>query len=360
MPEPTKSTEPLGPVKRDPLNPAVEIPVYAGGEGPVPMPQGGDRGDLIEPSTTDEKPNAVPQGSVATAVAESQTPPDDGASDEGAGGDSTDAAPDSSETEDSEAQNKEPSDSADKKAGDRPRNEKGQFIPRSRFNEVNEERKRLQEELDQIKAQKGAVEQVQEDAYDFDAKEKEYANLVLDGKIDEAIALRKEIRAAEQAQFERLAARKTVETTHHLTVKQRVDQITEQYETSVPQFDPESDEFNEELLNDVRDFYDGALHSGRFKDAAEAFHSAIKKALAVHGIPDPTEEPEQKPEQKPRQQQPPRTAQKRVEAIVNQPPTLAKTGTSGAPESHATIDINEVDVMALPEATRRRLRGDMI
>lgn len=351
MPQTTDpKAAPSGPVARDPHNPAVEIPVYAGGEGPVSIPQSNpaDRGDFV---TEPLAPSPEPQAPETPAVPEPEP-----------------QAPEApAEPGEPAAQPEGPSDSAtpEDKQDDPPRNEKGQFIPRSRFNEVNDERKRLAQELAQLKAEKEAVNQVKEDAYDFDAKEAEYIDLVLDGRTAEAAALRKEIRAAERAEFEKVAAQKTVETTQQLTVQERIDQISQRYSAALPQFDPDSDEYNETLLRDVQAFYAGAIRTNRYPDAPTAFEAAIKAALKLHDIAEPgTQAPAAPAAPAPAAPAvPPRTAEKRVQAIVGQPPTLAKTGNSGAPETAATIKVNEItdkDLFALPEATRRRLRGDFL
>jgi hypothetical protein len=340
MPNTNPTPDTKGPVKVDPLNPAVVIPVYAGGDGPPPAPEPADRGDDVEPPKSVE-----PEPSPA-----SDAPPPD----EVDGGGEPEAT-------DAEA----PGEPAPKK-DDRPRNEKGQFIPRSRFNEVNEERKRLQERLEQLEAEKRAAQQVEEDTYDFDAKEEEYANLVLDGKIKEAISLRKEIRAAEQKLYEKLAQQKTLETTHQLTVEEQINDISSKYASAVEAFDPDSESYNDELLADLRDIYAGALESGRYASAPAAFEASIKKALRLHGIADPFDGPQESPAQPKASEKPAapqRTAQKRVEAIAKQPPSLENIGGSGAPETHATIDVTKLtdaELAKLPEATRRRLRGDFV
>jgi hypothetical protein len=72
--------------------------------------------------------------------------------------------------------------------GDPPRNDKGQFIPKKRFDEVNQRRKAAEDKLAQFERENKAMQQAQDATYDFDAKEKEYLDLVLDGKTEEAIA----------------------------------------------------------------------------------------------------------------------------------------------------------------------------
>lgn len=361
MPDPvTPETpaSPTGPVARDPLL-GTQIPVYLGGEGPVPTPPAGDRGDTVAPAVPaaavppaepapPAEPVAVPPTAapVATAPAEPV------------------AAPSAAEV----AQPAEPNGEVTQPAAKPERNDKGQFIPRSRFNEVNEERKRLAEENERLKTEKGAITAAEEGAFDFDAKEREHANLVLDGKIDEAVKLRAEIRAAERAEFQKDTAKTTVEATERQSVKQRIDAVTQKYEEALPQFDPEDEAYNEDLLNDVRDFYAGSLQGGRYDDPAKAFEASIEKALKLHGISMPSATPPvaaaaPTPTVPATPAAQARTAEKRVEAIVKQPPSLANMGASGAPETHATIDIKalpDADFAKLPLATRARMRGDYV
>ena len=71
-PAATPAPAATGPVKVDALNPSVVIPVYLGGEGPVPTPPPGDRGDFIAPAAAAAAPEAQPpppQGTVAAAIA---------------------------------------------------------------------------------------------------------------------------------------------------------------------------------------------------------------------------------------------------------------------------------------------------
>jgi hypothetical protein len=343
---------PTGPVARDPLNPNIVIPIYLGGDGPVPTPPAGDRGDSVGTAPV------APVAPAAPAVgddSQSGSPPADPA-----------AAP-SGETPvavDPAAAAADPVKPAEKPV----RNDKGQFIPRSRFNEVNEENKALKAKLAQLETPAtgapAAPASTAPAGFDFDAKEKEHANLVLDGKVDEAVKLRAEIRNAEKSLFIAAATQNTVETTRQMSVKERIDTSATTYEQTIPQFDPESEHYSEDLLADVRDFYSGALEGGRYKDPAEAFEASVQKALKLHGIAAPAAEPvvpAVTPAVPP--VDPARTAQKRVEAIVGQPPTLAKVGTTGAPEAPLTLNVNtltDADFARLPEATKRRLRGDSV
>lgn len=241
---------------------------------------------------------------------------------------------------------------------DRPRNDKGQFIPKKRFDEVNQRRKAAEDKLAQIERENKATQQAHGATYDFDAKEKEYLDLVLDGKTDDAIALRKEIRAAERAEFQRVATEQAQTVSKHATVQERIQEITARYESEYDVFDPESEHYSEDVLDDLQSLYSGYGQSGKFTDAAAAFEAAILKTLKMHGI---EKKANSAPTSTTEQPAPTRTAQKRVEAIANQPPLIARTGAQSADHGHSSVDVKSLspeEIMKLPEATRRRLRGD--
>ena len=67
---------------------------------------------------------------------------------------------------------------------------KRHMVPKSRLDEVLAKQKALEKQLDDLRAQKQEPGEAPE-AYDFDAKEVEYQNLVLDGEAQKAAALEK-------------------------------------------------------------------------------------------------------------------------------------------------------------------------
>jgi hypothetical protein len=156
------------------------VSVYLGGEPPTEpsaTPAPIDRGDHPSAATAALQPAAEPAASTDPATKAEAT--------------ADAAAPAAADSVTSDS--------------DPPRNDKGQFIPRRRFDEVNQRRKAAEDKLAQIERENKATQQAQDATYDFDTKEKEYLDLVLDGKTEEAIALRKKIRAAERTEFQRVA-----------------------------------------------------------------------------------------------------------------------------------------------------------
>lgn len=330
---PAAPASPLVIEKRDFLG--VSQPVYAGADSAaIPEPVTGDRGDSFvptpEPATPPPATPAAPPAAAAPPPAEPATPP------------ATPAA-------------EPPAEPA--------RDEKGRFIPRERFNEVNEQRKAAEARLAQLEAEKAAATAGSTQAYDFDAKEKEYGELVLSGEIDKAVALRKEIRAAEQASYQAAAQEVAQRTTQQASLQDRITAISQAYEADYPGvFDKEASNFNEAALLDVQSIYAGYLQTERFPDPAVAWDNAVKAALRLHGIEKPA--PAAAPAPAPAAAAPPATpsAQARVAAIAAQPPSLAAVGVGGAsPElAKAIQEMSDQEFAALPAATKARLRGDVV
>lgn len=313
--------EPVVPMATDPLT-GQKTPIYAGGDPPIELVTGEpDRGDKPPPD-----PEAKPAEPAKPAEKGDEAKPD-----------AKDAKP-------------EPS------AEDLERDDKGRFITKKRFDEVNVRRKAAEEELAKIKREQAAATKVTEPAYDFDAKENLYIELILDGKTKEAAGLRKEIRGAEQAMYADVATARATESNRAASVEQRINTIVKDYEDKYPQFDPESAEYSEELLDDINALYTGMLQSKRYETAADAFQAAISKTLKAHGIADAAPVATNGAT-------PPRTAARRIDAIKNQPPNISNAGSAGADHGDGNVriaELSEADFARLPEATRRRLRGDSL
>lgn len=297
-------------------------------------------GDPIDPPASQEKKEDAPSTTTAADPAAPATDP---------------AAP--TDADGASAVRDEPGDSVVHPDDEVPqRDAKGRFIPKARFDEVNERRKKAEERLAQLEAEKNAANN--SEAYDFDAAEKQYADLLLDGKVEEALAKRKEIRAAEQAHFEKVATERAAGTARQLSVQEQITEIASSYESQYDAFNPESESFSEDVLDDVQVLYTGYLKANKYDSAAEAFEAAVKRAIKMHDL-----KPKAAPATSTTPTAKPRTAQTRVEAIVKQPPLMAKAGASNVSHGDSTYkpsEMTEAELLRLPEAERRRLRGDFL
>lgn len=336
------------PTVADP-NTGVATTPFIGGDPiqPITPTTPESRGDIIAPKSGAAADSAVPIPPVVVA-----DPPADPA-----------APPATDPPADPATATQTPVDPA---AATPPRDDKGKFIPKKRFDEVNERMKAAEAKIAADEAAKAAAAAATANQYDFDAKEQEYIDLVLDGKKTEAAALRKEIRAAEASAYEVVATQKAQTVTQQQTTQQRIDAVSVRYEADYDVLNPESENYSEAVLNDVSALMAGYSRSGQYADAAQALEASIKGALKMHDIPlkadaaTPTPTVAAPPTTP---ATPARTAQKRVEAIVATPPLIARTGVQSADHGTTTVDVktlSDSEFSKLPDETKRRLRGDFV
>ena len=235
------------------------------------------------------------------------------------------------------------------------------MVPKARLDEVLAKQKALQKQLDEINAANEKSEEAPE-AYDFDAKEVEYQNMVLDGETEKAVALRREIRQAERAQLEyemRLEMSQTVNQDRQMTALQ---QAATAMEEAYPVFDRNSEFFNEDVTNEVVELRDAFIMKGY--EAVDALSRAVRYVVKDHDL---DEAQESAPSLAGKAQKTDELAKKRAQvtrklkAADAQPPELP--GESSSARGEKAIDIanmTEEEFDALPEATLKRLRGDIL
>ena len=238
---------------------------------------------------------------------------------------------------------------------------KKQMVPKARLDEVLAKQKALQKQLDEMTAQNEKSAEAP-DAYDFDSKEVEYQNMVLDGETEKAVALRREIRKAERAQLEfemRQEMNQTVSKDRQMTALQNAAAAMEE---AYPVFDSNSDVFDQEITNEVVDLRDAFILKGY--DAVDALSKAVKYVVKDHDL---DQAQESVPSLAGKAQKTDELARKRAQvskklrAAEAQPPELP--GESSSNHGDKGFDLSsmtEEEFAALPEATLRRIRGDII
>ena len=223
------------------------------------------------------------------------------------------------------------------------------MIPKSRFDEVLQKQKALQKQLDEALAPK--VEDVKEaPEFDFDAKELEYQNLILDGDSEAAAKLRSEIRTAEKQQmmFE-------VQAKMGQTVTQNQEMVdlqtkATQLEAMYPELNQADPNFNQDKTNEVLELRDAYMTQGYTgADALQKSVDLIMKGSA----PTPKQDPIDKTIHTKKRIA---NTKKKIETAEKQPPTM-----KGKNKVESKIDVNTMSVDefdALPAETLRRMRGD--
>ena len=235
------------------------------------------------------------------------------------------------------------------------------MVPKARLDEVLAKQKALQKQLDEVNAANAKAEEAPEE-YDFDQKEVEYQNMVLDGETDKAVALRREIRKAERATLEfemRQEMSQTVNQDRQMTALQ---QAANAMEEAYPVFDRNSEAFNEDVTNEVVELRDMFMQGGY--DVVDALSKAVKYVVKDHDL---DQAQESAPSLAGKAQKSDELANKRAQvsrklkAADAQPPELP--GESSSMHGDKGLDLStmtEEEFAALPEATLKRLRGDIL
>ena len=236
------------------------------------------------------------------------------------------------------------------------------MVPKSRLDEVLAKQKALQKQLDDLMAAKEQVENAP-DQYDFAEKEVEYQNLVLDGESQKAAALRAEIRQAERAQLEYELSQKMEQKVTQNQQMTALQQAASDLEANFPVFDRSSSEYSEEYTQEVIDLRDAFIVKG--ENAVAALSKAAKYVIKEYGLDSSSGAPSLATQAAPKQAD--EVAKKRAEvsrklkAAASQPPELPGESSAARGERAADLsNMTEDEFNALPEATLKRLRGDIL
>lgn len=262
---------------------------------------------------------------------------------------------------------------------DQPRNEKGQFekkeprIPKSRFDEqVGKERdareaaERRAAELERQLLERQQQEKQSADVEAAEAKigemEKEYNKLLLDGEADKASELMSKIRKAERQIATLEAEQRTAQRTTQILESERVELAIAQAESEYPQLNPESEQFDEQIVNFVLAEQQRLIKTqglapskalGRAAESVMKRFAPQEQAAPQKGLAKAAAE-DRKAEQ----------VKKNLAASKAQPASMKdsgmdsdKAGATGLPDP---TKMTTEEWAALPEATKARLRGDVL
>lgn len=232
------------------------------------------------------------------------------------------------------------------------------MVPKARLDEVLQKQKALQKQLDDMReAQKPAEDAP--DEYAFVEKEMEYQNLLLDGEAEKAAALRAEIRKAERTQIEYEMSQKMTETVSHNQQANALQQAADALESEFPIFDRKSDEFSEELTNEVVELRDAFIIKG--ENPVAALSKAAKFVISENGLVDNTPSLSGKAPKSDELAKKRAQVSQKLKAADAQPPELQGEGIATRGEKALDLsNMSEDEFAALPEATLKRLRGDIL
>jgi len=275
------------------------------------------------------------------------------------------ATPEAGAKKDEETSDEKGKEGADEKTAD----EKGKdevekdvpnpMVPRARLTESQRKRKEaearavaLEEELRELRDQGGHGKAFKEFTEKVDKLYEDVEVARAEGEYKKAAKLQRELDqmrdSSNKAQTEYIAQQRAVQAQHLAAYEAVVDQV----ELLVPELNPKHEEFSDDLLADVSAIRDG--YEARGVAPAAALKRALKYVLGRDIFDEKSMRRESIPEKR-------KTDVKaNVEAAKKQPPDTDK---SAPTEKALSIDVSKLsdeEFDKLPEATKKRLRGDFV
>lgn len=239
-------------------------------------------------------------------------------------------------------------------------------IPKDRFDEVNERMKRAEDDVRSLKSQlETVIEDKTEDTapepYDYDAKEAEAMDALLEGDQTKYQGIRAEIRTAEKDETLREARLIASQGDQQLQETMSFEEIGAQIEADFPQFVENSDSYNSEAREDMLDLYMGYAKSGVYT-RGQALQRAADKAVKIYKlaktgvvaevvVSDPKKVVDIKTG----------NPKEKAAAANAQPPVMESRAEGTLEEPRLDVQsMSDEEFDALPEATKARMRGDVM
>jgi hypothetical protein len=246
------------------------------------------------------------------------------------------------------------------------------MIPKGRFDEA---RSKHREREQALQARIEALEkQSQREAQTDDVKklndeietlESDYSKALTDGKADKAQELMKAIRLKERRVVEIETSYKSAQAKELAVEEFKLDSLVSKLEADFPQLNPDSDEYSQEVVDEI-----GILRKG-FENGGLASSQALAKA-AKYVLGAAQKKTDDEPERRGlgadgkdkgadrRQKQ----LKKNLDAAGKQPPRMDDAGVDsskkgGGVDAKSVNRMTEEEFAALPESTKSRLRGDV-
>jgi hypothetical protein len=264
---------------------------------------------------------------------------------------------------------------AEKEIEEPARDEKGRFIPKERFDEAvgkeREARAAAEQRLAALEKELQSRQQTQKQGADVEAfeahittLEDKHTTLLLDGDAKGAAAVMKEIRMAERQIAKLEMQQDSTAITAHAIEAERVEYAIASLEADHPVFNPDSEEFDEELVN-----FALAEQQRLMKAEGMAPSRALVKAATtiMKRFAAKPAEVDAKPGLAKAAQDDRKAAQvaKNLETQKRQPASMRDSGIDSdkAGQQGANIDPSRLsyeEFEALPDSVKAKLRGDNI
>jgi len=223
------------------------------------------------------------------------------------------------------------------------------MIPKSRFDEVLAKQKALAKKLEEATNPVETFDKAPE--FDYESKEAEYQEAILNGDPKKAADLRSEMRDAEKKQMMFEVQNQMGQTVQQSTELSALQTKAAELATSFPVLDENHASFDEVKTQEVLDLRDAFMVQGF--TGSDALDKAAKYVMGTPVAPEPKKDVVG---EKIVQKKKVANTTKKLEAAESQPPALK--GKSKV-EKKVDLDVLSTEEFdALPEETLRRMRGD--
>jgi Skp family chaperone for outer membrane proteins len=233
------------------------------------------------------------------------------------------------------------------------------MVPKARLDEVLAKQKALQKQLDDIRAKNEPAADAPEE-FDFNSKELEYQQLVLDGEADKATMLRQDIRKAERQQIAYEMRQEMNQSVSQNQQQVALATAAAEMEATYPIFDRNSETFDSDRTQEVVELRDAFITQG-FEpvDALAKAVNFVVKSNDIAAVGESAPSLSGKANSVADIDKKRREISKKLKAAETQPPELPGESSSSRGESYIDINkLSQAEFDALPEATIQRLRGD--
>jgi len=267
----------------------------------------------------------------------------------------------------------DPEETAEEEPEEPARDEKGRFIPKSRFDEqVGKEREarvaaeqraaaleKQISESQQTQQQSAKVAEIE--AYVGELEEK-HAQLLLDGEAKKAAAVMKEIRSAERQIVKAELQQDSGRITAQAIEAERVEYAIATLEAEHPEFNPDSEQFDETLVNFALAEQQRLMKAEGLSPSKALIKASNSVMALVNRQVAQAEKPGLAKAQGDR-----KAAQvaKNLETQKKQPASMRDSGIDSDKAGHGVegVDPSKLtfeEFKALPESTKAKLRGDFV
>jgi len=251
------------------------------------------------------------------------------------------------------------------KAEEKPRDEEGKFIPKgvfdNRLRTEREAREAAERRAQELEAQLGQVSRT-EDVAKVEEKivslEKMHAKLLLDGEHEKAAETMRDIRLMERQVAIQQATHLSAQAKDSAREEIRMELVIERLESGHPELNPQHEDYNQELVDDVLGWQQVLMQRNRLPPSAALAKAVEKVMVKKQAVPDEPKAGLAAASRKDDQ------LSKNLATDKAQPPSMKeagmdsdKTGVTGVPRMS---ELTPEQYDALPESTKAKLRGDIV